>query len=326
MSGTTTVQTVSTGTGNVATFSNVAAGNYTISATSGACSGTGSVSVTTGGGTSCTTPTIISTSSAGTAGTVTWGSTGATSYTVQYRVAGSGSSYTTVSPNPTGTSVTITGLTAGLNYEVQVAGNCAGGTTSSFSATAVISSCGPPTNVQFSNITTSSVDVSWTEAPNATSYTLSYRLNSTDVWTNITTSGTSRTITGLQAGRTYLFRIRSRCGTSFGLWSSDIPYNMNYNFTTPAARMAASESVNDEALSVYPNPNKGTFTATFDAMFDGDANLVITDVAGKVIYNTNVSVITGRNDIPVDISRFATGMYLLQFKAASTHTVKIVVQ
>ena len=47
-------------------------------------------------------------------------------YIVKYRVKGSGGSYTQVSPNPTSSPVTITGLTASTNYEGSVQSDCSG--------------------------------------------------------------------------------------------------------------------------------------------------------------------------------------------------------
>ncbi|MDO7875460.1 fibronectin type III domain-containing protein [Hymenobacter sp. ASUV-10] len=78
----------------------------------------------------CTAPTALTTSNqTSTSVTVGWtASPSATSYTVTYTP--NGGSAQTVSPNPTGTAVSLTGLTPGTNYTVSVASNCAGGATS----------------------------------------------------------------------------------------------------------------------------------------------------------------------------------------------------
>ncbi len=83
----------------------------------------------------CTAPTNV------TAGNITptsasisfTGSAGATSYAVTYTPAGG--TPTTVTPAPTASPVTLSGLTLGTVYTVSVASNCAGGTTSAAATT-----------------------------------------------------------------------------------------------------------------------------------------------------------------------------------------------
>ncbi|PWN69943.1 T9SS C-terminal target domain-containing protein [Chryseobacterium phosphatilyticum] len=67
-----------------------------------------------------------------TTATITWNASYNATYVVQYRVAGT-TAWTTVTPAPTTNTVTLTGLTAGTHYEVQIANVCAG-VTGSFSA------------------------------------------------------------------------------------------------------------------------------------------------------------------------------------------------
>lgn len=52
-------------------------------------------------------------------------------YIVKYRVAGSGSAYTTVTPNPRSSPITITGVAAGMSYEGSVQSYCGNGIESS---------------------------------------------------------------------------------------------------------------------------------------------------------------------------------------------------
>ncbi len=67
--------------------------------------------------------------------TITWNASFNATYVVQYRVAGT-TAWTTVTPAPTTNTVTLTGLTAGTYYEVQIANICSG-VQGSFSAITV---------------------------------------------------------------------------------------------------------------------------------------------------------------------------------------------
>ena len=298
------------------TFGGVAAGTYTVSATS-ANGCTGSTSLTVSAGADCTTPTGLAVSAAGLAN---WNAvSGAVSYEVRYGITGtSQSTWTTLST--TTTSVQLTGLQSGSTYEVQVRTICAGGQSSAFSESTLFNGCPPPTNITFAASGTN-VTASWTAAPGATQYTVSWRRSTVDNWTSTTTGNTSYTIQNLIPGATYRFRIRSRCGTTFGPWSQE------FTFTVPASREAEAMALSaNETLTVYPNPSQGIFTATLATESDTRADMAVTDLAGRIIYRTTVSVVAGSNDIPVDISKFAKGVYMLQIKAARTHTVKVVVE
>lgn len=56
---------------------------------------------------------------------ITWNASFNATYIVQYRIAGT-STWTTYTPNPATNTVTLTGLTAGTHYEVQIANICSG--------------------------------------------------------------------------------------------------------------------------------------------------------------------------------------------------------
>ena len=81
-----------------------------------------------GGGTTCSAPAGLAAGSITTSSTVlSWtAATGATSYTLQYKLA-SASTYTTVT-GITGTSYTLSGLAAGTSYNAQIATVCSSGT------------------------------------------------------------------------------------------------------------------------------------------------------------------------------------------------------
>jgi len=81
------------------------------------------------------------------------------------------------------------------------------GNTSACETTAIIS------NV--SNITSTQARVNWNAIPDAISYSLRYRKSGTTSWTEISTTQTNRTISGLTASTSYQYQIRTKCGISF---------------------------------------------------------------------------------------------------------------
>jgi hypothetical protein len=84
------------------------------------------------------------------------------------------------------------------------------------------SSCGAPTGLSSSAITTSGATVSWTAVSGAISYDVDYKLTSTGTWTNAVTAttATSRAISGLTASTVYDWRVRTNCSGSSSTYSA----------------------------------------------------------------------------------------------------------
>lgn len=151
-----------------------------------------------------------------TSATLSWSAV-PSSYTLQYKPTTSGT-WIIIEPMSTNT-YNLTGLTAGTNYSWQVKSEC-----SVYSATATFTTtggppppppptaCMPPTNLNETNITTTSATLRWTAPANASSTYLLYKQYGTSGWSirsNIT--GSSIAINYLGRNRTYQWKVRTRC-------------------------------------------------------------------------------------------------------------------
>jgi hypothetical protein len=219
------------------------------------------------------TSTSITTSSAN----ISWTAVAnATSYAVEYKL-NSATAWTVVNAAQTTTSASLTGLTAGTAYNWRVRATCPAGAGAYISANlTTTASCGNPTGLTSSGITTTASNLSWTAVTNATSYTVEYKLNSATNWTvvNSAQTTTSASLTGLTAGTAYNWRVRATCATSTSAFVSA-------NFTTASI---------------------GTGTSCQNAL-DNDLNGT-TAGAAVIPFNTNVTgLISPASDI--DFYRFA---------------------
>jgi len=114
------------------------------------------------------------------------------------------------------------------------------------------STCAPPAcldpyGLSAGNGTSSSIDVSWTGGPNATSYTVEYGITgyTQGSGTTTTSSTTSATVTGLTSYTVYDFYVQADCGTngtsswagpiSFSTCPSGAPFLENFD-ATPASQ------------------------------------------------------------------------------------------
>ena len=174
------------------------------------------------GGSTCGTPSGLSASAVtGSSATLSWAAvSGASTYNVRYRQVGT-AIWTTVSVG--GTSTSIGGLSASTQYEFQVQAVC-GESLGSFSASATFSttaqSCGTPTGLFASGITANSATLNWTAVSGALSYNVRYRQSGTTTWTNLSTSATSATVSGLLNTTQYEFQVQAVCSSGTGSYSA----------------------------------------------------------------------------------------------------------
>lgn len=89
--------------------------------------------------------------------------------------------------------------------------------------------CGVPTGLAASGITTSAATLNWGAVSGAVSYTVEWKLNSATTWTAVNASTNTLTLTGLTAGTAYNARVRTNCSAGSSAFSTAI------NFTTTAA-------------------------------------------------------------------------------------------
>lgn len=67
-----------------------------------------------------------------------------------------------------------------------------------------------------------------------------------------------------------------------------------------------------QSLHIYPNPNNGSFNLEFNLSQNDNVDVIITDIAGKLVYSKNIAAKAGYNQISIDVEQFQKGFYLLK--------------
>ena len=191
-----------------------------------------------------------------------------THYDLRHRRAGT-STWTRID-NISGTSRTVTGLTNGRSYEVQVrAANSRGdgpwSSTASATPGAVPGKPSAPSLIP----SNAQIMVSWS-APSSTGgaithYDVGYRRSGNyTIINNI--SGTSRTITGLTNGQSYEVRVRAANSIGNGPWSnttSATPTNRSYS----ATGAYSTHTVGGHVHIVWSSNGTISFTGSYNVQF-----------------------------------------------------------
>lgn len=211
----------------------------------GSFSASGTFSTPTASG--CSVPSNLTASNVTTTtATLNWGAVGSASYyNVRYRVVGAATwTNTTAFTN----SLTLSGLSVNTTYEFQVQSAC-DRTQSDYSASATFTtgssqSCGTPTGLNATNVTTSTATLNWASVSGAASYNVRYRPVGSSVWTNATSSTTSFAVSGLSANTSYEYQVQAVCGSTPGAYSSSATFT-----TLPQASCGTPSGLNATAVT-----------------------------------------------------------------------------
>ncbi len=143
------------------------------------------------------------------------------------------------------------------------------------------------------------VTLSWSSVLFANSYEIyMYSANMPQTLVG-TTDKTTFTVTGLENGVTYFFRIVVAGSTDFS--------------TTVSARPSIVLSTEEETAStlfqVYPNPSNGSFTLKANAIKGGNATVSVLDMSGRIVFSQAIQA-SGSIETELNLN-LSSGVYLL---------------
>ena len=129
----------------------------------------------------------------------------------------------------------------------------------------------------------------------------------TSVANILTTASTSVTVNyGSSAGFLYA-KATNSCGTGS---NKSLAITMN-------CKEEENNLFNATAMIVYPNPTDGFVHVSISASTDGNGLIQLTDISGRILQSQNISFAKGENNLNLDLTEYAQGIYLVQFTSNS---------
>ncbi|MBP7166317.1 MAG: T9SS type A sorting domain-containing protein [Bacteroidia bacterium] len=304
------------------------------------------------GGSSCGTPTSLTTSSIfQTSATVTWAAvSGALSYNIQYRVNGTTAWTTTTS---TTNSKSISGLVASTIYQYQVQAVCSAAT-STYSSVATFTTVSPSctdayesnnsrnaakiisVNTNISAKIGSGTDKDWfkfTTVAGATNikavldllpadYDLKlYNSNGTQLAVSqLGGTSTENIIRNTATAASYFVQVYPYSSTGF---NSSVCYRLRVNASASTFRDGVGTEYTEgninpakmeaiDGISLYPNPTSDVINLSFFQEYDGSIYTEVVDIMGKVVYSANYGAVEGFNKTEISTSNMSNGIYFLR--------------
>jgi hypothetical protein len=294
-------------------FNNLPAGTYTVTLEGpNGCKVTTLVTINESGPAKCDTPINIKLDSlVNNTAYISWSLIpDAFEYRFYYRAVGSPNFIliTTVTNN-----ISVPNLRANTSYEVEIRANCGNGLFSELSSRFTFSNgtvtpiCGAPTNISFSNITNTSVSVSWNPVIGATSYLVEYRQNGATTFISLNANTNSIALTDLAPNTTYQVRVRANCNaqqsnftslsnfTTLNLPSCSTPIITKITTTETSATLqwdvvggAAAYQIRYRRVSSSTTPFQN-----IDVNFSTVRSQVINGLTPNSIYEIQISAICG---------------------------------
>ena len=227
----------------------------------------------------------------------------------------------------------LSGLTAGEEYEFQVAHLCQAGVWTDWSITATFTtrggtSAGACDAVVGDRLYNSSIsaDAAYTYTPQPygnVANQFRYRSVGSSTWisTDISTLY-YRYLRGLSQGTEYEFQVAHEC--SIGQWSD---WSTSKTFRTltgfskgdnPGKILPKSDSVDSRqsmleqtTLSIFPNPVVEVLRIESNVAFDIGSNVEVMNLSGQTILRQQLA--EGQNQVELEVAEFAPGIYLIKY-------------
>ncbi len=85
--------------------------------------------------------------------------------------------------------------------------------------------------------------------------------------------------------------------------------------------------VSGGSVSIFPNPTSGTLNIKWDDQAIGTANLIITDVVGREVFNASVEMTTASGQAQVMLAGLKNGLYMLSIRSENVnYSSKLIIQ
>ncbi len=201
------------------------------------------------------------------------------------------------------------------NYVIETGANASCGRTA---ATATVVTCGPPTvtitaptanqNFAFDN---SAITLTATVTDETSVSSVSFEIwdGSTKLATITPTANGSVysatwTATTWYSSKQYTLKVMGTDGTP-----STTTQTVNF---IVASGVGVVEVVSATDVNVYPNPSSDNVNVSVDVVKGGVSSLEVYDLAGRLVYSSNATLIAGKNLTAISVNNFNAGTYLLK--------------
>ncbi len=108
----------------------------------------------------------------------------------------------------------------------------------------------------------------------------------------------------LEKNTVYFWKVRGKAGANVSDWSEV------WSFTTEGS-IGIDEQFDINDVSIFPNPGNGEFVLDIVSYVNGEYEIKVIDISGKLIFESKYGCKVGSNNIPINIGNVTSGVYSL---------------
>jgi hypothetical protein len=123
--------------------------------------------------------------------------------------------------------------------------------------------CNTPTNLTTTSITSSSAVLAWTAAGGATGYKVRYKKTTASLWTIVTVTTNSKTLTGLTASTAYQWKVLTTCSTGNSANSAIQYFSTTATCVVPGGLAASNITSNSATLAWNPAAGAASYNIRY---------------------------------------------------------------
>ncbi|NNF02602.1 MAG: T9SS type A sorting domain-containing protein [Bacteroidia bacterium] len=243
---------------------------------------------------------------------------GADHYVIQGNEISSAGVVTLTIPNGAATSFNVGGLSGNNTYfwQIKAVCNSDGTVESNWSATNTFTTldCRESNNIFTDNIESDKARLNWDSVPNAITYNIRGGIQGGGfVSLSITGSLSNYTVFNLSPSTTYVWQIRTNCGS--GIRSG---YSSFTQFTTPAS--TNKTMADSDYFNIYPNPSRGNLTIDIKDAVHANSRVHIMNSQSKLLMDFN-NVNKG-DRLFIDLEKYSSGIYFIHLVSGDNSVVE----
>jgi hypothetical protein len=265
-------------------------------------------------GTGCAAPTAINATPTESTVSISWPAvSGVPGY--NYVLDNTPADPTIIGNTTSATTFSTTGLSHSTTYYFHLRSACGGNfnsgwKTQSFTTTIPGTACEQPAAINISDLSNTSVKLSWYTISGSKGYEYVVSENSSmPTNSGATTNVPYAEVGQLKPGTIYYAYLRTRCEGSAGfIFSPWIGRQFFTQFTTSINTPGRAESI-----SIYPNPVSELLTIQGT---QPGSTIAISDISGHVIYTS----VAGSDITHINMQPYPTGLYFIRYSSNGTHT------
>lgn len=99
---------------------------------------------------------------------------------------------------------------------------------------------------------------------------------------------------------------------------------VDFDGTITSTKVVAVTQDTGSDYQLYPNPTNGEITYSFSSISDGERNIIIMDLSGRIVENKTINSISGNNTINFNLTNLAKGPYM--FRVTNSEGITLVTE